>query len=104
MQSVRDAGLEFAAGTRKLMKATLLARLAKLENRPEINESAVMRYGWLKPLPPGFIGERHVATIKREPTDRPNIEWCQFEERVGPRPPDSDDGSFCIYLDAGEQP
>ena len=104
MQSVRAARLEFAAGgTRKCMKAALLARLAKLENRPEMIEPAAMRYGWVKPLPAGFIGERHVAIIKREPTDRPNIEWCQFEERMGPPPLNSDDGSFCIYLDAGEQ-
>jgi hypothetical protein len=105
MQSVRAARPEFAAGgTRKRMKAALLARLAKLENRPEMNEPAVMRYGWLKPLPAGFTGERHVAIIKREATDRPNIEWCEFEERVGPPPSNSDDGSFCIYMDAGEQP
>src|SRR5713226_10327606 len=85
------------------MKAVLLARLAKLENRPEISEPAVMRYGWVKPLPAGFTGERHVAIIKREPTDRPNIEWCEFEARVGPAPSNSDDGSFYIYMDAGEQ-
>jgi len=80
------------------MKAALLARLARLENRPEMNKPAAMRYGWLKPLPADFTGERHVAIIKREPTDRRNIEWCQFEERVGPPPPNSDDGSFCIIL------
>ena len=104
MRSVRAAGLEFAAGgTRERMKAALLARLAKLENRPEMSKPAVMRYGWLKSLPAGFTGERHVAIIKREPTNRPNIEWCEFEEQVGPPPPNSDDGSFCIYLDAGAQ-
>ena len=86
------------------MKAALLARLARMENRPEIKEPAVMRYGWVKPLPAGFTGERHVAIIKREPTDRPNIEWCQFEERMGSPPPNSDDGSFYIYLDGGERP
>jgi len=85
------------------MKASLLARLARMENRSETNEPAVMRYGWLKPLPAGFTGARHVATLQREPTNRPNIEWCAFEERAGPPPPNSDDGSFCIYLDVGEQ-
>jgi hypothetical protein len=80
------------------MKTALLARLARLENRPEMNKPAAMRYGWLKPLPASFTGERHVAIIKREPTNRPNIEWCQFEERVGPPPPNSDDGSLCIIL------
>jgi hypothetical protein len=105
MHSVRDARLEFAVGgTRKRMKAALLARLAKLENRPEIHEPAVMRYGWLKPLPADFTGERHIAIIKREPTNRPNIEWCQFEERVGPSPRNSDDGSLCIYLNGGGNP
>ena len=59
-----------------------------------------MRYGWLKHLPADFTGERHVAIIKREPTNRPNIEWCEFEERMGP-PPNSDEGSFCIYMEAG---
>ena len=105
MLSVREAGLEFAAGgTRERMKAALLARLARLENRPEMNKPAAMRYGWLKPLPADFTGERHVAIIKQEATDRPNIEWCQFEERMGPPPPNSDDGSFYIYMDAGQQP
>ena len=85
------------------MKATLLARLERLENRPETNEPAIMRYGWLKALPASFTGERHVAIVNRGPTNRPNVEWCQFEERAGPPPPNSDDRSFCIYLDAGEQ-
>jgi hypothetical protein len=52
----------------------------------------MVRYGWLKPLPKDFTGERHTVTVKRESTG-PNTEWCSFEERPGPAPPGSDDGS-----------
>ena len=49
-------------------------------------------------LPADYVGERHTAIVKREPTDSPGVFRCQFEERPGPAPAgDSDDG-FVVYL------
>jgi hypothetical protein len=58
----------------------------------------IFRYGWLTPLPEGYTGERHVVIIERKPTDSPNIQWCEFEERPGLAPPGLDDNSFTVYL------
>jgi hypothetical protein len=35
-------------------------RLADLK-RPELAKPAVFRYGWVKPLPEDYAGERHIA-------------------------------------------
>jgi hypothetical protein len=59
---------------------------------------AMFRYGWLKPLPNDYAGERHVVILKREQTKSPGIEWCEFEERIGPTPTGLDDGAFVVYL------
>jgi hypothetical protein len=37
-------------------------------------------------------------TGKREPAGSPNIEWCQFEERLGPVPSGSEAPSLDLYL------
>jgi hypothetical protein len=66
------------------MKATLLHPLEKLEARTEPETRPLIRYGWVKPLPKGFSGERHLMIVKREPTGSPHAEWCAFEEREGP--------------------
>jgi hypothetical protein len=65
------------------MKATLLARLQRLESKTEVNSSVMFRYGWLRPLPSDFIGKKHAVIVGREPTTRPNVEWCEFEDPPG---------------------
>jgi len=66
--------------------SNLARRLKRLEIRVATGAPAVFRYGWLKSLPDDFVGERHVTIVKRETTNSPNVEWCEFEERVGPGP------------------
>jgi hypothetical protein len=68
----------------KKMKANLLHCLEKLEARSERATPPLIRYGWVKPLPRGFSGERHLVIVKGEPTGSPHAEWCAFEEREGP--------------------
>ena len=58
-------------------------KLERLESLRQLAKPALFRYGWLKPLPENFQGERHVALLKCEPTLRPFVEWCEFEERPG---------------------
>jgi hypothetical protein len=60
-----------------------LLRIRRLEKQLKLAQPAVCRYGWIKPLPKDYVGERHVVMIKREPSRSPNIEWCEFEERAG---------------------
>jgi hypothetical protein len=66
--------------------SNLARRLKRLETRVAAAGPAVFRYGWLKSLPDDFVGDRHVAIVKRQATNSPNVEWCEFEERVGPGP------------------
>ena len=80
------------------MKASLISRVERLEARIKASEPGKLCYGWLTHLPEDFIGERHIVTVKREPTGSPRVEWCHFEERPGPAPPGSDEGNFTIYL------
>jgi hypothetical protein len=47
------------------MKAALLARLARMENRPEMIEPAAMRYGWVKPLPKRGARQRNGRSLAR---------------------------------------
>jgi hypothetical protein len=78
------------------MRVTLISRLERLE-ATTADRTVVYRYD-LKALPKDFVGERHVVIVKRESTGSPYCEWCHFEERPGPAPPNSVDGSFRIYL------
>jgi hypothetical protein len=80
------------------MKARLLSRLERLESRSEMAKPALFRYGWLKPLPGDYQGERHVALLKSEPTLRPQVRWCEFEERPGAAPAGVADNSFMVYI------
>ena len=80
------------------MRSKLLARLERLEARAEPAAPVIFRYGWLKPLPVDFIGERHVVMLKSLPTTSPNIEWCEFEERPGAAAAEGSDGGLTIYL------
>jgi hypothetical protein len=39
-----------------------------------------------------------VVIVKREPTETPNMEWCEFEERPGPAPAGPEDNACTVYL------
>jgi hypothetical protein len=47
-----------------------LERVRQLEQRQELAKPTVFQYGWLKPLPKDYVGERHVVIVKREPNKR----------------------------------
>jgi hypothetical protein len=80
------------------MLSKLVARVARLEVQAVKTVPAIFRYGWLKPLPQDFVGERHIVIVKREQTRSPYTEWCHFEERAGPGPDVDADGSFSLLL------
>src|SRR3984893_13156206 len=69
------------------MRAALRSRLERLEVRLEPKKPHFFRSGYLKTLPADYVGERHVAIVKREPSGATGQnEWCEFEERPGPAP------------------
>ena len=82
------------------MRAALRSRLERLEVRVEPKKPHFFRSGYLKTLPADYVGERHVVIVNREPSGTPNGEWCEFEERPGPAPPDAQDEQDCttIYI------
>jgi hypothetical protein len=81
------------------MRAALRSRLERLEVRLEQKKPHFFRSGYLKTLPADYVGERHVAIVKREPSGAPNGEWCEFEERPGPAPPDAqEEDCTTIYI------
>jgi hypothetical protein len=64
--------------------------LERLEVRAEPTKPQLFRSGYLKTLPADYVGERHVVIVKREPAGATGQnEWCEFEERPGPAPLDS---------------
>ena len=71
------------------MRAALRSRLARLEVVVEPKKPQRFRSGVLKTLPADYVGDRHVVVVKREPGGAPGNEWCEFEERPGPAPLDS---------------
>ena len=72
------------------MRTTLRSRLERLEAVAVTKKPLLFRSGYLKTLPADYVGERHVVIVKREPSGGPgNVEWCEFEERPGPAPPDA---------------
>jgi hypothetical protein len=79
------------------VSSRLLERVKQLEQRQELAKPSIFRSGWLKPLPEDYVGERHVVIVTRERTAS-NGEWCRFEERPGPAPPDLDDFNLTVYL------
>ena len=79
------------------MRVKLVSRLKRLE-ATTAGRTIVYRYGCLKALPNDFVGERHVAIVKQQSTGSPYSEWYDFEERPGPAPLNSVDGSVRIYL------
>lgn len=81
------------------MKATILSRIQRLEAASSVSTApAKFRYGWLKPLPADYVGDRHIVATSIQPTKSENIEWCQFEERPGPTPATAGVDAFTVYL------
>ena len=80
------------------MKSNLLARLERLETKLQVVGPVLFQYGWINRLPADFACERHVVVVKRQPTENSNIEWCSFEQRPGPLPPNSINSTFAVYL------
>jgi hypothetical protein len=69
------------------MKAILVSRLKRLEGRALVSsELFTLRFGPLRRLPREYVGERHVAILKQLPSETPDREWYEFEERPGPSP------------------
>jgi hypothetical protein len=73
---------------------SVVSRLARLE-RQQANTSGarriVIQYGYLKELPAGYSGPRHVVTIRQIPPDELSPaaradNWFEWEERPGPEP------------------
>lgn len=68
------------------MRSTLLRRLEKMETRIGPEALPCYCYGWVKPLPSEFTGEKHIVLVKAEPAGSPLVKWCEFEERAGAAP------------------
>lgn len=68
------------------MRRSLLARLESLEAILAPKQVPRICYGWLLTLPSDYVGERHIVSVKQEPTRSPHFEWCEWEERPGPAP------------------
>ncbi len=82
-----------------MLKSALHQRLSLLEAKlAPITNPATYHYGWLKPLPKDYVGERHIVTVKVSPTASPHLKWCEFEERPGLAPRADVDPSFTVYL------
>jgi hypothetical protein len=82
--------------------AKRIQRLESILQNPE-RLQVVFRYGDVRYLPPGTVGERHVAIAKSEPTSLANVQRCEFEERVGPAPEARDELSFTVYLSVEDE-
>ena len=80
------------------MRAALRSRLERLEVVVEPKKPQLFRSGYLKTLPADYVGERHVVIVKREPAAAPGNEWCEFEERPGPAPPDAQEEENCTTI------
>jgi len=74
------------------MRRAVLARLERLEAIMAPKLVARICYGWLTTLPADYVGERHTVIVKQEPTNSPNSEWYEWEERPGHPPVDAGDG------------
>jgi hypothetical protein len=86
------------------MRAALRSRLERLEVVVAPKKPQRFRSGVLKTLPKEYVGERHVAIVKREPSGATgHDEWCEFEERPGPAPPDAQEEEcttiYIVYRD-----
>ena len=81
------------------MRKSLESRIRKLEalSQSRVRSAIVFRYGGVRRLPKDTVGERHIALVTNTVTAIPNVEQCEFEERVGPA--GADDGlGFNVYF------
>jgi hypothetical protein len=66
------------------MRAALWSRQPRLVNRPGRAQAAIrLLLGPLRKPPADYTGKRPVVITKREPSDFPNRQKCEFEERPG---------------------
>ena len=91
-------------------RSSLVARLERLEQREarvEACKSYRLVVGRLKELPADYTGERHTEIVGKLPESPPNVDWYEFEERLGPAPAGSEaaeDGTRTIYILGVESP
>jgi hypothetical protein len=85
------------------VRSLLLKRIKLVEQRQELAKPTLIQYGWIKRLPKDYVGERHTVVVKRTATGSPKFEWCRFEERPGPAPPDLDESNGAVPLTPQEQ-
>ena len=72
------------------MRSRLLARLKTLESQTELaKRPELILVGWLSPLPADHSGILHVVATSHPPGNESDVQWCEFEERVGPASPDA---------------
>ena len=48
------------------------------------------------PLPADYVGERHIAVLKSEPTKSPHVLWCEFQEMPGKGPARDEFGAMTV--------
>jgi hypothetical protein len=63
----------------------------------------VFRHGYVRYLPQGTGGERHIVIAKSESTALPNVQRCDFEERAGTAPEARAELSFTVYLSVEDE-
>ena len=84
------------------MKAAILARLKRLEVMRGVPcRPPEFQVGYLKELPLQYTGDRHLATVGRDPDG-----LYHWEERPGPEPADEDQGNrppFRVVLASPEE-
>ena len=87
------------------MKKAWEKRIRKLESalQSRSRPPVVFRYGSIRYLPPDTGDERHIAIVKKEPTALPNVQHCEFEERVGSAPQALHGPNFTVYLSAEDE-
>jgi hypothetical protein len=81
------------------MRRSLESRIRKLEaiSQARVASTIVFRYGRVSRLANDAVGERHIAIVTSAATALPNVEHCDFEERVGPADV-GDELAFLVYL------
>ena len=80
------------------MRMNLLSRLERLEALNQRAQQSVIRFGIYKPLPPGFVGQRHKVPVEPLPPGTPDERQYRFEERAGPAPPGMPDYGVTVWM------
>jgi hypothetical protein len=95
-------GSELTAAGFHAMKSSLQHRLQKLEAQ-RAAKTRIDRVGVLFELPDDHIGEKHVVIESRMATDRPEYEWCMFEEVPGPGRDESEGATVVARISYAER-